>query len=60
MAGQGKSACIHYDRGRSKVDRQYEMVGTIQNLDWMLTNALGEPPVALAAVVVVAGALPVA
>lgn len=38
--GDGKPACVYHDRGRSKVD-EFEMVGTMQNPDWRLTNALG-------------------
>ena len=39
--GDGKPACVYHDRGRSKVDGQFEMVGTMQNPDWRLTTALG-------------------
>ncbi|KZM27862.1 uncharacterized protein EKO05_0010026 [Ascochyta rabiei] len=39
--GDGKPACVYHDRGRSKVDGQFELVGTMQNPDWRLTNALG-------------------
>ena len=39
--GDGKPACVYYDRGRSKGDGQFEMVGTMGNPDWRLTNALG-------------------
>lgn len=39
--GDGKPACVYHDRGRSKVDGKFEMVGTMQNPDWRLTNALG-------------------
>jgi nucleoside phosphorylase len=39
--GDGKPACVYHDRGRSKVDGQFEMVGTMQNPDWRLTSALG-------------------
>jgi nucleoside phosphorylase len=39
--GDGKPACVYHDRGRSKVNGQFEMVGTMQNPDWRLTNALG-------------------
>ncbi|KAF2624855.1 kinesin light chain [Macroventuria anomochaeta] len=39
--GDGKPACVYHDRGRSKVDGHFEMVGTMQNADWRLTNALG-------------------
>lgn len=38
--GDGKPACVYHDRGRSKVDGEFEMVGTMQNPDWRLTNAL--------------------
>jgi nucleoside phosphorylase len=39
--GDGKPACVYYDRGKSKVDGQFKMVGTMQNPDWRLTSALG-------------------
>ena len=39
--GDGKPACVYHDRGKSKVDGQFRMVGTMQNPDWRLTNALG-------------------
>jgi nucleoside phosphorylase len=39
--GDGKPACVYHDRGRAKVDGQFEMVGTMGNPDWRLTNALG-------------------
>lgn len=39
--GDGKPACVYHDRGRSKADGQFEIVGTMQNPDWRLTNALG-------------------
>ncbi|KAF1940357.1 kinesin light chain [Clathrospora elynae] len=39
--GDGKPACVYHDRGRSKGDGQFEMVGTMGNPDWRLTNALG-------------------
>lgn len=39
--GDGKPACVYHDRGRSMVDGQFEIVGTMQNPDWRLTNALG-------------------
>jgi nucleoside phosphorylase len=39
--GDGKPACIYHERGRSKVDGQFELVGTMQDPDWRLTNALG-------------------
>ncbi|KAF2188458.1 hypothetical protein K469DRAFT_565173 [Zopfia rhizophila CBS 207.26] len=32
---------VDHGRGRSKVNGQFEMVGTMQNPDWGLTNALG-------------------
>jgi nucleoside phosphorylase len=38
--GDGRPACVYHERGRSKVDGQFEMVGTMQNPDWRLTNAL--------------------
>ncbi|KAF2201833.1 kinesin light chain [Delitschia confertaspora ATCC 74209] len=38
--GDGKPACVSYDRGRSKANGQFEIVGTMQNPDWKLTNAL--------------------
>ncbi|KAH6614244.1 nucleoside phosphorylase domain-containing protein [Boeremia exigua] len=39
-SGDGKPACVYHDRGRSKVNGQFEIVGTMQNPDWRLTNAL--------------------
>jgi hypothetical protein len=39
--GDGKPACVYHNRGRSKVDWQFEVVGTMQDPDWRLTNALG-------------------
>ncbi|KAF1835698.1 kinesin light chain [Decorospora gaudefroyi] len=39
--GDGKPACVYHERGRSKVDGQFEMVGTMQNPDSRLANALG-------------------
>ncbi|KAI1524035.1 hypothetical protein PtrSN001C_011210 [Pyrenophora tritici-repentis] len=39
--GDGKPACVYHERGRWKVDGQFEMVGTMGNPDWRLTNALG-------------------
>jgi nucleoside phosphorylase len=38
--GDGKPACVYHDRGRSKGDGQFEMVGTMGNPDWRLINAL--------------------
>jgi nucleoside phosphorylase len=38
--GDGKPACVYHDRGRSKGDGHFELVGTIGNPDWRLTNAL--------------------
>ncbi|KAF2198292.1 kinesin light chain [Delitschia confertaspora ATCC 74209] len=38
--GDGKPACVYYGRGRSKANGQFEIVGTMQNPDWRLTNAL--------------------
>lgn len=38
--GDGSLACIYHDRGRSKVGG-FEIVGTVQNPDWRLINALG-------------------
>ena len=31
--GDGKPACVYHNRGRSKVDWQFEVVGTMQNPD---------------------------
>ncbi|KAF2658061.1 hypothetical protein K491DRAFT_690412 [Lophiostoma macrostomum CBS 122681] len=39
--GDGKPACVYHDRGRAKVDGSFEMVGTMQDPDWRLVNALG-------------------
>jgi nucleoside phosphorylase len=38
--GDGKPACVYYDRGKSKINGQFEIVGTMQNPDWRLANAL--------------------
>ena len=38
--GDGKPACVYHDRGRSTAGGHFEMVGTMQNPDWRLTNAL--------------------
>ncbi|KAF1950658.1 purine and uridine phosphorylase [Byssothecium circinans] len=38
--GDGKPACVYHDRGRAKAGGEFEMVGTMQNPDWRLTNAL--------------------
>lgn len=39
--GDGKPACVYHERGRSKVNGQQEILGTIQDPDYRLTNALG-------------------
>jgi nucleoside phosphorylase len=39
--GDGKPACVYHDRGRSKPNGEFEMVGTMQNPDWRLINTLG-------------------
>jgi nucleoside phosphorylase len=38
--GDGGPACVYHGRGKSKVNEEFDMVGTIQNPDWRLTNAL--------------------
>ncbi|KAF2647204.1 TPR-like protein [Lophiostoma macrostomum CBS 122681] len=38
--GDGKPACVYHNRGRSKVDGEFEMVGTMQNPEWRLLQAL--------------------
>lgn len=38
--GDGKPACVYHERGRSKGNGQFELVGAMQNPDWRLTNAL--------------------
>lgn len=38
--GDGKPACVYHDRGKSRVNGNFEIVGTMQNPDWRLTNAL--------------------
>jgi nucleoside phosphorylase len=38
--GDGKPACVYHDRGKFKVDEQFEIVGTMQDPDWRLTSAL--------------------
>lgn len=42
--GDGKPACVYHNRGRSKADWQFEVVGTMQDPDWRLTSALGILP----------------
>ncbi|KAL8751945.1 MAG: hypothetical protein Q9184_005895 [Pyrenodesmia sp. 2 TL-2023] len=37
--GDGKPACVYHDRGRSQVGR-FEMIGTMADPDWRLSNAL--------------------
>ncbi|KAF2817184.1 purine and uridine phosphorylase [Mytilinidion resinicola] len=39
--GDEKPACVYHDRGRLKVGGQFELVGTMQDPEWRLTNALG-------------------
>lgn len=39
--GDGKPACFYYDRRRSKAGGNFQVIGTLQNPDWRLTNALG-------------------
>lgn len=39
--GDGKPACVYYDRGKSKAGGHFQIVGMMQNPDWRLTNALG-------------------
>jgi len=39
-AGDGKPACVYYDRGKSKAGGQFELVGTMQNPEWRLLQAL--------------------
>ncbi|KAL8903006.1 MAG: hypothetical protein Q9207_004213 [Kuettlingeria erythrocarpa] len=36
----GKPACVYHDRGRAKVGN-FELLGTMADPDWRLTNALG-------------------
>jgi nucleoside phosphorylase len=38
--GDGKPACVYHDRGRAKAGGEFKIVGTMQNPDWRLTNAL--------------------
>lgn len=38
--GDGKPSCVHYSRGRAKDGGEFELVGTLRNPDWRLTNAL--------------------
>lgn len=38
--GDHKPACVYYNRGRLKVDGQFEIVGRIQDPDWRVGNAL--------------------
>jgi hypothetical protein len=39
--GDGKPACVYHDRGKSKGDGHFELVGTVGNPDWRLINAFG-------------------
>ncbi|KAH7139508.1 nucleoside phosphorylase domain-containing protein [Dendryphion nanum] len=39
--GDGNPACVYYDRGKSMVNGQFQIVGSIQNPEWRLTAALG-------------------
>lgn len=38
--GDGKPACVHYERGRSTVDG-HQIMGAMQDPDWRLIQALG-------------------
>ncbi|KAF2205669.1 hypothetical protein GQ43DRAFT_445853 [Delitschia confertaspora ATCC 74209] len=38
--GDGKPACVDYNRNRSKAEGQFEMIGTMPDPDWRLTNVL--------------------
>lgn len=38
--GDDGPACVYHERGKAKVDGEFHMVGTIQNPDWRLTQAL--------------------
>jgi len=38
--GDGKPACVYYDRVRPKADGKFETASTMQNPDWRLTSAL--------------------
>ncbi|KAB2568862.1 hypothetical protein DBV05_g12461 [Lasiodiplodia theobromae] len=40
-AGDGKPAVVYHDLGRSKVDGEFEMVGSIDKPEWGLVQALG-------------------
>jgi len=39
--GDGKPACVYHERGRSRPDGEFEIVGTMQDPDWRLINAIG-------------------
>lgn len=39
--GDGKPAVVYWDSGRSKVNGEFEMLGTMDKPPWKLTNALG-------------------
>ncbi|KAF2802720.1 kinesin light chain [Mytilinidion resinicola] len=41
LPGDGKPACVYHDRGRLKLDGKTEILGTMQNPDWRLADALG-------------------
>jgi nucleoside phosphorylase len=38
--GDGKPSCVYHERGRSKINGEFEIVGQVQDPDWRLTNAL--------------------
>jgi nucleoside phosphorylase len=38
--GEGKPACVYYDRGVSKVNGEFEQIGTMKIPDWRLIQAL--------------------
>lgn len=42
--GDGKPACVYYNRGREKAEGEFELVSTFRNPDWRLTNALAVLP----------------
>ncbi|KAL1607816.1 hypothetical protein SLS60_002754 [Paraconiothyrium brasiliense] len=40
--GDGKPACVYHERGRDKVNNDFEILGAMQDPEWRLLNALGK------------------
>ncbi|KAI9777219.1 MAG: hypothetical protein M1816_004826 [Peltula sp. TS41687] len=43
LSGDGKPACVYHDRGRLKVEGQFDILGTMQNPGWRLGSAISIP-----------------